>query len=142
MGAEMSRAEQERVALNPCWPEGIKAGESYQIYCDDKGRDGGVWLRVFVANDGDVHVSMQDWEEIKEDPESKPSPFPSLRVRTVLGGGRNTRTRQALLWLAKAMMLDHADNPEEPYHNDREWEAKMLARQTPSAPPPNTEAAE
>ena len=86
------------------WPSGLEVGEFYQVLCDDKGRNGGSWLKVLIAQDGDVHVSMQDWEEI---PEGKPTPFPSIRVRTLVGGGRNTRTRQALLNLAEAIMLDN-----------------------------------
>ena len=85
------------------WPECIKQGGEYKVPCDDKGRNGGAWLSVYVAVDGDVHVSMQDWEEI---PGGKPDPFPSIRVRTMCGGGRNIRTRQALLNLAEAIQLD------------------------------------
>ncbi len=86
------------------WPECIEAGKDYEVRCDDKGRNGGSWLKVYVSPvDGDVYVSMQDWEEI---PEEAPSPFPSIRVRTFAGGGRNARTRQALLNLAEAIKLD------------------------------------
>lgn len=60
-------------------------------------------MRVMIADDGDVHISMQEWEEL---PEGEPTPFPSIRIRTFAGGGRNVRTRQALLWLAEAMRLD------------------------------------
>jgi hypothetical protein len=95
--------------LAPHWPEGIHANEFVQVNCDDKGRDGGSWLRVMVANDGDVHVGMQDWETIKSDPHSMPSPHPSIRIRTLAGGGRNLRTRQALLWLMVAIKLDKED---------------------------------
>ena len=87
------------------WPPGLEQREYYQVNCDDTGRDGGSWLKVMVAGDGDVYVSMQSWEDIKEEG-SKPDPFPSIRVRTFCGGGRNARTRQALLNLAEAMMLD------------------------------------
>lgn len=88
------------------WPAGLKQDEVYELPCDDKGRAGGVWLRVFVAADGDVHLVMQDWEDM---PQGEPNPIPSLRVRTLLGGGRNTRTHQALLWLAQAIRLDAAE---------------------------------
>lgn len=90
------------------WPEGLKPRETYEILCDDKGRDGGSWLQVFVADDGDVHVSMQDWEDIRTEG-TQPSPFPSIRIRTLAGGGRNARTRLALLWLARAIQLDTAE---------------------------------
>ena len=98
---------QESSVFKAHWPEGVEAGKFYRVLCDDKGRLGGSWLQVLVAMDGDVHVSMQDWEEI---PEGKPTPFPSIRVRTLAGGGKNTRTRQALLWLAEAIRLDAEEN--------------------------------
>ena len=118
----LTNDELEALVFSAHWPEGVSQRKAYRIYCDDKGRDGGVWLQVHVAVDGDVHVAMMDWEEVKEDPESKPNPFPSLRVRTHGGGGRNWRTRQALLWLARAMQLDAAENPEDPYRADRAQE--------------------
>lgn len=92
--------------FRPRWPDGLQACEFYEVPCDDKGRNGGTWLRVMVANDGDVHVSMQEWETI---PTGMPKPVPSIRIRTLAGGGRHGRTRQALLWLAKAIELDNAD---------------------------------
>ena len=92
--------------FNPKWPDGLKQNEVYEISCDDKGRSGGCWLRLFVAEDGDVHLVMQDWEDM---PEGEPSKIPAMRVRTLMGGGRNTRTHQALLWLAQAMRLDAAE---------------------------------
>lgn len=103
-----SRTSIESVVLRPHWPEGLEALRFYEFRCDDKGRDGGSWLRVLVAGDGDVHVSMQDWEDIKETG-SHPDPFPSVRCRTGIGGGRHTRTRQALLWLARAIQLDNEE---------------------------------
>lgn len=99
----------EDVVFEPSWPDGLKAREAYRVLCDDKGRDGGSWLKVIIADDGDVHVSTQEWEDIKKGG-TKPSPFPSIRVRTFSGGGRNLRTRQALLWLAKAIQMDNQEN--------------------------------
>jgi hypothetical protein len=93
----------------PTWPDGLEQGKHYEFPCDDKGSAGGCWLRVLVANDGDVHVSMQEWEDIREEG-TKPDPFPSVRCRTFAGGGRFLRTRQALLLLANAIRLDHKDN--------------------------------
>lgn len=84
----------------------------YQVTCDDKGRKGGSWLRVVISEDGDVHVSMQDWEDI---PEGEPTPFPIVRIRTMIGGGRNLRTRQALLWLADAIRRDLAEQAPLPH---------------------------
>lgn len=97
----------EPAAFRPHWPEGLQSGQYYEVLCDDKGRNEGSYLRVLIANDGDVHVMMQDWEDV---PEGKPSPFPSIRIRSLAGGGRNIRTRQALLWLAEAIRLDNAEN--------------------------------
>lgn len=104
--SDLSENINEPAAFKPCWPSGIEAMTAYQIPCDDKGRSGGSWLRVIIANDGDVHVSMQDWEEV---PKGEPSPCPSIRIRTHAGGGRSLRTRQALLWLAEAIRLDAKD---------------------------------
>ena len=70
----------EPKVFNPEWPEGLEQGTFYRVLCDDKGRDEGTWLQVAVANDGDIHVSMQDWEHITE-PETRPSPLPTLRSR-------------------------------------------------------------
>lgn len=91
------------------WPEGLKSETFYQVLCDDKGRDGGSWLQVFIAGDGDVHVQLQEWEDIKVEG-SRPDPFPTIRVRTHAGGGKNARTRLALLWLARAIQLDNEEN--------------------------------
>lgn len=97
-----------RDVFSPHWPDGLEARRLYEFPCDDKGRDGGCWLRVLVADDGDVHVSMQDWEDIRT-AGTEPSPFPSIRCRTSVGGGRHRRTRQALLWLAQAIRLDELE---------------------------------
>ena len=95
--------------FEPHWPEGLVPGESYKVLCDDKGRNGRTWLRIFVSEaDGDVHVSMQEWEYPDIDP--MPSPFPSIRSRTIFGGGKNHRTHQALKWLARAIQLDNEEN--------------------------------
>jgi hypothetical protein len=94
--------------FKPHWPDGLEAMVAYEFPCDDKGRDGATWLRVVIAEDGDAHVSMQEWEDIKEEG-SKPNPFPSVRCRTGIGGGRHRRTRQALLWLAQAIRLDNEE---------------------------------
>ena len=97
----------EPSAFRSQWPNGIEEGKPYKILCDDKGRLGGTWLCVIIDSQGDAHLCMQDWEEI---PEGKPTPFPTLRVRTSAGGGRNRRTRQALLWLADAIRRDNEEN--------------------------------
>lgn len=92
--------------FKPEWPDGLKQGECYELLCDDKGRAGTCWLRLWIAPDGDVHLMMQDWEDA---PEGHPNPLPSIRSRTDMGGGRNLRTHQALLWLAQAIRLDAAE---------------------------------
>ncbi len=97
----------ESKVFDPAWPHGLEMMKSYKVACDDKGRNGGSWMRVLVAQDGDVHISMQDWEDV---PKGEPSPFPSIRIRTLSGGGRNSRTHQALLWLARAIQLDAVEN--------------------------------
>lgn len=104
---ELERLEaasvKEPSVFKPHWPTDLESGKHYRIPCDDKGRNGGSWLQVFVDEHGDVYVSMQDWEEV---PEGRPNPFPSIRIRTLAGGGRFMRTRQALLWLADAIRRD------------------------------------
>lgn len=94
--------------FKPHWPEGLKPNTSYRFLCDDKGRDGGTWFQLFIADDGDVHLMAQDWEDIKEEG-SVPNNHPSIRCRTLHGGGRHGRTRQALLWLAQAIRLDNEE---------------------------------
>lgn len=104
--------------FEPTWPEGLGHGDQYELRCDDKGRNGGSWLRIFVANDGDVHVRMQEWEGM---PEGEPFPIPGLRCRTWQGGGRHGRTHQALLWLAQAIRLDTlAATPAQDNHEGEE----------------------
>lgn len=99
----------DKGVFEPHWPKGLKLNTSYKITCDDKGRKGASWLKVMVAEDGDVHVQMQDWEDL---PDGEPSPFPSIRIRTLSGGGRNPNVRQALLWLAEAIRLDCGEDNE------------------------------
>ena len=97
------------------WPEGIKEGEHYEFLCDDKGADGKCWFRVFVANDGDVHLCASEQMEPRtkdvngSELDAIYSYFPSIRCRTGAGGGRHRRTRQALLWLADAIRRDNEE---------------------------------
>lgn len=95
-------------ALNAHWPEKLEIGKFYRFLCDDKGANGSTYFQLLVAEDGDVHVSMQEWEDPRV-PESRPDPFPSVRCRTFAGGGRCPRTRQALLWLAEAIRRDNEE---------------------------------
>lgn len=101
----------EKSIFRPEWPEGLKEMTHYEVYCDDDGQRCGARMSVVVAGDGDVHVSMSAYHDEDRTPENL-NPFPSIRIRTGIGGGRMTRTRQALLWLAKAIELDRKDNPE------------------------------
>ena len=104
------------VVLRPHWPEGLEQGKLYEFRCDDDGRDGHAFFRVLVADDGDVHLCASKLKEPaftdKVSGENYPSlydNFPSVRCRTRIGGGRHSRTRQALLWLALAIKLDNEE---------------------------------
>lgn len=99
-------SKQEPAAFRPHWPEGLQQNEIYKVLCDDKGRNGTVWLSVFVAEDGDCHVGCFE----REEPDDPASICPSIRIRTSVGGGCNRRTRQALLWLADAIRRDNEEN--------------------------------
>lgn len=98
----MTNSEQ---VFKPYWPPELKVRDSFELRCDDKLE---AKLDIHLGVDGDVYVSMQEWAEDCKEP--IPDPFPSIRVRTYFGGGRNLRTRQALLWLAEAIRLDNLDN--------------------------------
>jgi len=97
--------KQENV-FKPQWPEGLQLDDFVQLNCDDQGSDGQHWLKVWVAPDGDVHLLM--WNLDHPDDEWA-NPMPTLRCRTEMGGETNTRTHQALLWLARAIQLDAED---------------------------------
>lgn len=103
-------------AFRPHWPNGLEQGKFYQFNCDDDGRDGNAFIRVFVANDGDVHLCaskrIEKGETDRVTGERLPAiydNFPSVRCRTCGGGGQHRRTRQALLWLARAIQLDNEE---------------------------------
>jgi hypothetical protein len=96
----------EALVFAPSFPRGLDARKGYRVACDDTGRLGGSWLQVAISDDGDVWVSMQQWEDPSR---GEPSPIPGIRCRTYFGGGQNSRTHQALLWLARAIQLDNAD---------------------------------
>lgn len=100
--------------FKPHWPDGLKECKHYEFKCDDKGSASS--FRVFVANDGDVHLCASELVMMgftdKVTGEKLPSiyaNFPSIRCRTGIGGGRHKRTRQALLWLARAIQLDNEE---------------------------------
>ncbi len=107
----------EEIVFRSHWPEGIEENRFYQFNCDDDGRNGDAFIRVVVASDGDVHLCasklLDQGFTDKVTSENRPAVyafFPSVRCRTGVGGGRHRRTRQALLWLARAIQLDNAEN--------------------------------
>lgn len=110
----MSLKDPRAVAvLSPHWPTGVMPEERYRVLCDDKGQTEQAWFEVIVAPDGDVHVAAYCGVDLKGEPltgEMPFNPFPTVRVRSFAGGGRNLHTRQALLWLAYAIQLDKEEN--------------------------------
>lgn len=94
--------------FEPHWPDGLETMVLYEFRCDDDSPDELSQLRVSISDDGDVWVGMSAIEDVRgEQPYS--NPHPSVRCRTGIGGGRHRRTRQALLWLAKAIQLDNEE---------------------------------
>lgn len=102
------RLPPDNLVLSPQWPEGLQMNHAYTFYCDDKGSNEATYFSVYVATDGDCHLSAQEWENVQNEG-SKPYPLPSIRCRTRIGGGRHGRVRQALLWLARAIQLDNEE---------------------------------
>lgn len=92
--------------FSPAWPEGLVAGETYTARCDDDGHALAARLDVTIGGDGDVWLRMS---KLLVDDEPRLDPWPCIRVRTLAGGGRQPRTRQALLWLAQAIRRDAED---------------------------------
>ncbi len=91
----MSKSEQIKDILeSPFWLDEIETTVVYQTE-DDDSPPNEAWLQVVFSIDGDAWVAkMTD------------SPIKSIRKRTYAGGGRDHRTRQALMILAYAMKLD------------------------------------
>ena len=79
-----------------------------QLECDDKG---GI-LSLCLARDGDVHLAV--FPHAKAD-QLGHFGSPGVRVRTIAGGGRNSRTREALLLLMLAIAEDEK-------YPERDWE--------------------
>lgn len=101
----------DKQVFRPQWPEGLDPNGRYEIPCDDDGRRCDAKMVVFTDPQGDCYVSVSAYHDEERTTENL-NPFPCIRIRTGIGGGRNTRTRQALLWLARAIQLDRIDNPE------------------------------
>lgn len=96
-------------AFSPHWPDGLKTRKPYKFSCDDCCTSEDIKeLSVLVSDDGDVWLSMMEVNDIHT---SQPfrNTHPTVRCRTGIGGGRHRRTRQALLWLARAIQLDNEE---------------------------------
>jgi hypothetical protein len=93
------------------WPEGIEPLKRYTVMCDDDGCRCNAHFSVLVDQQGDVFLSMSAYHDEERTTENI-NPFPCVRIRTGFGGGRMRRTRQALLWLAKAIDMDTRESPE------------------------------
>jgi len=102
---------EESEVFRPHWPKGLEQSKLYEVKCDDNGIERDATLKLMVDNQGDVYVSMHSYRKYSPSEVKKQlDPLPAVRIRTACGGGRNRRTRQALLWLAKAIELDTKSN--------------------------------
>lgn len=81
------------------WIEGIESGVLYQTEDDDSPPSEIALLQVIFSQDGDAWVTKLTESQMK-----------SIRKRTGIGGGRDMRTRTALMILAYAMKLDNEEN--------------------------------
>ncbi len=88
---------------HPFWPKEVEAGTAYTRVEDDTAS---VLAVVFSSADSDAWVEVISHLDPTEG-------GTALRFRMPLfGGGESPRTRQALLFLARAMQLDRAENPQ------------------------------
>lgn len=85
----------QKLVETPFWIDGLESGVGYETHDDDTPNDKVAILRVMFSGDGDVWVAKL----------TDPS-YASIRKRTHIGGGKDLRTRQALMILAYAMKLD------------------------------------
>ena len=92
------KEEIKKILENPTWIDEIESNTLYQIE-DDDSPSGEAFLQIVFSNDGDA------WVHQISDPT-----FKSIRKRTHQGGGRDVRTRYALMILAYAMKLDNEEN--------------------------------
>lgn len=107
--ANLIKAPKELSVFSPHWPDGLMTRKVYKFSCDDCCPSEDIKeLTVVVSDDGDVWLSMMEVNDIHTS-----SPYnnsrPTVRCRTGIGGGRHRRTRQALLWLARAIQLDNEE---------------------------------
>ena len=105
----MTRVNESDV-FEPRWPDGLEPDKRYEVLCDDNGVRCDAKLSVVVDSQGDVYLCMREYRDENRD-HTNLKTNPHVRICTRSGGGRMHRTRQALLWLAKAIELDTADNP-------------------------------
>lgn len=94
-------AEARQLLENPIWISAIKTNGTYSRVQDDCDGDPSQTLVVSFTPDGDAWVRI-----------NHPNPVSSLRFRQpITGGGSSPRTRNALILLAYAMMLDNQEQP-------------------------------
>jgi hypothetical protein len=79
------------------WPKNLKHHVAYYSESDDAQRGSGEGISVMATPDADFWLR------------STMGPCQSYRCRTGIGGGRNRRTRNALMILAMAIELDESD---------------------------------
>jgi hypothetical protein len=83
------------------WPKSLAPDQIYTRLHDDRDGETGEehQLRVYIAQDGDLHVFL-------------PHSFESLRFRNYIGGGKSLRVRNALLVLAEAIRRENEQRPQ------------------------------
>ena len=91
--------EIKKLLEDPFWIDEIECHEVYQVHDDDSPDSEFQFLRICFSPDGDVWVNSL-WDP----------PYKSIRKRTHQGGGRDLRTRLALMILAYAIKLDNEEN--------------------------------
>ena len=90
----------KEILENPFWINGLESNVLYQTE-DDDSPPNEAWLQIVFSNDGDAWVhKLAD------------CPMKSIRKRTYAGGGKDLRTRQALMILAFAIKLDNDEREE------------------------------
>lgn len=96
MTEETYTSKVKNILESPIWLNTIEDTTPYTIQHDDTdGKDEG-FLTVMFDRYGDAYISI----DIRT----------QLRFRTLLGGGKNLRTRTALMILAEAIRLDTKKN--------------------------------
>ena len=100
MSKDITLKEITRILENPFWIPGLSSNDVYQRLHDD--HDGTLEGKIIIQIDqtGDVffQTDTEKWQP--------------MRFRTIIGGGRSLRTRNALILLAFAMKLDNEERPD------------------------------